>query len=217
MLVGASWKVVRSLLLAGLTTLPFLTACGSESPPAPPQTQRVRIFLISREDGGRNGILIPCNDSAVPVTVMVPAGERPLQSALRVLFNLDPSALRGSSLMHPLLHSKLSLVSVDIDEARAEIRLAGQLRAATWPCNRDRIRAQLEQTALQFDEIRQVEMYVNGRPLSELLGPSRDPSSPQTPGGNAPGPSSEPPASMSGIPPGAGEPVERPAQPFGQR
>jgi len=165
---------LRFLSLAAPTALPLVTACGSDSLPTPPATQRVRIFLISRGDGGRNGILLPCNDSAVPVTVMVPAGEPPLQGALRSLFELDRAALQGSSLMHPLFHSQLSLVSVEIEEGRAEIQLAGQLRAAPWPCNRERIRAQLEQTALQFEEIRQVELYVNGRPLAELLGISRD-------------------------------------------
>lgn len=189
--------VLRSLPLAGAMTLTLFTACGSESLPVPPATQRVRIFLISRDDGGRNGILIPCNDSAVPVTVMLPAEEPPLPGALRVLLNLDPSALRGSSLMHPLLHSELSLVSIDIEDGRAEIRLTGRLRAAPWPCNRDRIRAQLEQTALQFEEIRQVELYVNGRSLAELLGTSQDPQSPQTPPETSPetppGASSEPP------------------------
>lgn len=166
---------LRCLPLAAPTALPLVTACGSDSLPTPPATQRVRIFLISRGDGGRNGILLPCNDSAVPVTVMVPAEEPPLESALRSLFELDRAALQGSSLMHPLSHSRLSLVSAQIEQGRAEIRLTGQLRAAPWPCNRERIRAQLEQTALQFEEIRQVELYVDGRPLAELLGSPRDP------------------------------------------
>lgn len=206
-----SWVVLRSLLLAGPATLPLLTACGSDSPPAPPATQRVRVFLISRNDGGQNGILIPCNDSAVPVTVMLPAEEPPLQGALRVLFNLDQAALRGSSLMHPLLHSKLTLVSVDIEEGRAEIHLAGELRAAPWPCNRDRIRAQLEQTALQFEEIRQVDLYVNGRPLAELLDAAQKPKSPGTSSGT---PGSRPKPDISA---GASEPPQRPGHSLGQR
>jgi hypothetical protein len=202
--VVASWTW-RFLLLTGVAALPLLTACGSDSRPVPPATQRVRIFLIARGDGGRNGILLPCDDSAVPVSVMLPAEEPPLEGALRVLLDLDQPTLRGTSLMHPLIHSRLSVVAVQTEEGRARIDLTGQLRAGSWPCNRERIRAQLEQTVLQFEEIRQVELFVDGRPLAELLETSRG------------APIAEAPEPSSAIPGAETEPRQGPSRPLRQR
>lgn len=205
MFVTASVLILRSLPPAGPAAVALMAACSTDSAPTPPATQAVRVFLVSRGDGGRNGILLPCNDSAVPVRVMLPADQPPVQGALRFLFDLDPRTLETAGLMHPLVHSQLSVVSVEIDEGRAKIHLTGRLRAAPWPCNRERIRAQIEQTALQFEDIRHVEVFVDGRPLAELLAASQ------------PSPLSAAPEASSALPGGAAEPLEGPGHPRRER
>lgn len=170
--------------------------------------QRARIFLIARGDAGRNGLLLSCNDSAVPVTVMLPAEEPPLEGALRVLLGLPHETLAGTNLLNPLGLSRLRVESTRVEDGRAEIRLSGALRLTSWPCNSEWIRAQLEQTALQFQDIREVEFRIDDRPLSEWL-ERRVRSSP--PGGTA---------SLSDpLPPraGPGEPAKGTEDPLGQR
>lgn len=170
---GIAWSarpVLTALLLTLLASVcGALIACGSEPPPAPPTAQRAHIFLIARADAGRTGKAVACGDSVVPVTVMLPAGEPPLRGALRVLLELRRDNLGGPELINPLVHSRLQVVSARIEDGRAEVHLRGELRPAPWPCNPPRIRAQLEETALQFDDVREAVFLVNGRPLNEVL------------------------------------------------
>jgi len=170
---GAAWSA-RALLATlsvtlFLSTCAGLSACGSEAPPEPPTAQRARIFLIARADAGRTGKPVACGDSVVPVTVMLPAGEPPLRGALRVLLELRRDNLGGPELINPLVHSRLQVVSARIEDGRAEVHLRGELRPAPWPCNPPRIRAQLVETALQFDHVREAVFVVNDRPLDEVL------------------------------------------------
>lgn len=154
--------------------------CGSDAPPQAPDTQRVKIFLIGIGDGGRRGALLSCGDSAVPVTVMLPADEPPLDGAVRALVQLPRSVAPG--LTNTLVHSRLTLASSQVEDGVAEIHLEGTLRFVPSDCQRERVRAQLESTVRQFPEVREVELFVNGEPLESILG--------RTPKSSAPSPES---------------------------
>lgn len=207
--------------VSGLALAPVLLAlgsgasmgCRSESPPQAPDTQRVKIFLIGVGDEGRRGSLLSCGDSAVPVTVMLPAEETPLDGALRSLVELPRSVMAETGLANTLVHSQLTLKSARVKEGRAEVRLEGTLRSVPSPCQRDRVRAQLELTVLQFPEIREVGIFIDDEPLDALLG--RTPRSGVS-AFDRPGPS-DPPSTGSreslGDPAGLAEPSDGATEP----
>lgn len=160
----------RYQLIAHIALGLTLAACtpGDRGSAGPPPSQRVQIFLIALHDNGRNGRRVGCSDSVVPVTAMIDPGQPPVEGALRALLGLDREALGGPELTNPLFRSRLRLEGVEIWNGRAEVHLGGTLRVSGI-CDPPRIRAQLTETALQFDEVGEVVLYLNGRPLDEAL------------------------------------------------
>jgi LysM repeat protein len=123
-----------------------------------------RIYLISLNDGGPLG----CGDTLVPVTVEIPATRAVLRASLDKLLSLHSAYYGESGLYNALYQSQLTLDDVRIDDRVATIRLSGQV-VLGGVCDTPRIQAQLEQIALQFSTVDEVNVYVNGNLLQDLL------------------------------------------------
>lgn len=129
---------------------------------------QANIYLIALEDAGQSGIEIGCGDSAVPVTVNFDPTVAPLTAALARMFAIEEEFYGQSGLYNALHASNLTVEGIDIENRTAQINLSGELSIG-GTCDAPRVRAQIAQTALQFSTIDNVDIWLNGRPLSEVL------------------------------------------------
>jgi hypothetical protein len=134
----------------------------------PAAMQNVEIFLIALEDNGQAGNKIGCGDSAVPVQVVIPATQGVLKASLQALLALKDQYYGESGLYNALYQSDLQVASVSLENRTAVVQLTGSLLMG-GECDAPRVAAQLEETALQFPSVTQVQIFINDKPLSEAL------------------------------------------------
>lgn len=182
------------LWLVGLAcSLPVLASQspGGETPPAPtlpaempsatpppataqpvasptPDNMVVKIFLIALEDGGVSGPAVGCGDSALAVNREIPSTTGVLRAALEDLLALDDQFFGESGLYNALYQSDLRVEGVALKDGTATVDLSGSLLLG-GVCDSPRVKAQLEQTALQFSTVSRVVIRVNGVLLDEVL------------------------------------------------
>jgi hypothetical protein len=151
------------------TTATTATPAGSGPPPEPAAVvERVRVFLIAPQDGGRAGRKVACGDSAVPVEVTLPRPAPALEGALRALLAMSDHYDRGSGLLNPLYASRLGLAGLELQGAQVRVRLTGYVELGD-ACDNSRMLAELSETALQFRGISDAQFELDGQPLRELL------------------------------------------------
>ena len=144
-------------------------AVAQQPQPQPPADfTRTKIFLVSLDDGGSTGMPIGCNDSLVPVTVDIAPTRAILRGSLERLLSLDSAYYGESGLYTALYQSDLAIKDVRIVNRVAIIELTGTLQVG-GVCDVPRVKAQLEQIALQFSTVDAVQVTVNGKSLAEVL------------------------------------------------
>jgi len=137
--------------------------------PATPSKQMVKIFVIAVDDKGQSGIPVGCGDSAVPVMVEIPPTQGVLKAALEALLSVKDQYYGQSGLYNALYQSNLQVESVSIDNSgKASVYLTGKLIMG-GECDTPRVQAQFEQTVLQFPTVKSVSIFINGKPLSDVL------------------------------------------------
>jgi hypothetical protein len=155
--------------LAPPTSTPAAAATAAPTETAqPPEISRVDVFLVALEDAGQSGQEIGCGDSLVPVEVEVEPTPAPLTAALEALLAIDEQHYGQSGLYNALYQSDLQVESVAIQDGTATIRLTGQLQLG-GTCDNPRVKAQLTQIALQFSTVDEVDVFINDKPLDEVL------------------------------------------------
>lgn len=152
---------------------PLLPATPPEQPTqasasTTPATVRVQIFLIAIGDEGRSGKPVGCGDSVVPVSVELPYTRAVLRAALETLLSLKTQYYGQSGLYNALYQSDLRLADLSLEYGTARVYLEGTLRLG-GECDIPRVKAQLEETALQFPTVTGVRVFLNGEPLEEVL------------------------------------------------
>jgi len=139
--------------------------------PAPVNSvpQMVKLYMIAVDDNGQSGTKIGCGDSAIPVMVQIPATQGVLKAALEKLVSIKDQYYGQSGLYNALYQSDLQVESVSIDgNGKASVYLTGTLLMG-GDCDTPRVEAQLRQTVLQFQTVTDVVIYINGKPLSDVL------------------------------------------------
>ncbi len=131
-------------------------------------TTRVKIFLIALDDNGKSGKKIGCDDSVIGVERVIAATTAPLRAALDELLTLRDRNYGQSGLINVLYQSRLQVESVSIASAKATIHLSGTLRLS-GVCDNPRVEAQIEETALQFSTVRDVQVFLNNVALDKAL------------------------------------------------
>ena len=130
--------------------------------------QTVKIVLIALEDNGGSGTPVGCGDSAIPVTVSIPPTQGILRAALEKLLSAKQQYYGESGLYNALYQSDLQVSAVSIQQGKAIIHLMGRLMLG-GACDAPRAQAQIEQTALQFSTVNDVDVFVNDTPLEDAL------------------------------------------------
>jgi hypothetical protein len=167
-----AWRLLALALLLGAScrgAADTPAPAGAEPAPDPAAVaDRVRIFLIAPQDGGRTGRQVACGDSAVAIEAMLPRPAPALDGALRALLAMGDRYDRGSGLLNQLYASRLALAGVERQGAQAKVRLTGYVELGD-ACDNARLLAQLTETAMQFRGISDVQFELDGQPFRALL------------------------------------------------
>lgn len=133
-----------------------------------PTQSMVQIFLIAVDDNGKTGTPVGCGDSVVPVQVEIPPTQGVLKAALIALLSVKDQYYGQSGLYNALYQSDLQVESLSINGSKASVYLTGTLLMG-GECDSPRLQAQLEQTVLQFQNVTEVAIFINGKPLVDIL------------------------------------------------
>jgi hypothetical protein len=133
-----------------------------------PVSHTVQVYLIAVGDNGQTGSPVGCGDSAVPVQVQTPPTSQVLQAALASLLSIKDQFYGQSGLYNALYQSDLQVESITIVAGKASVYLTGTLLMG-GECDTPRVRAQLEQTILQFPTVTEADIFINGKPLADVL------------------------------------------------
>ena len=156
-------------LLLSPTVQPPAPTDQPPMPPSPaPAQNMVKIFLIAVNDNGRTGAPVGCGDSAVPAQVEITPTAGTLKAALTALLSTKDQFYGQSGLYNALYRSNLQLESASIVNGIASVYLSGALTMG-GECDTPRVQAQLEQTILQFPSVTEAAIFVNGKPLQDVL------------------------------------------------
>lgn len=147
--------------------LPAATAAVAPAT-ATPQQITLHVFLIAIGDNGISGKKVGCGDSVVPVSIEVPYTTGVLRASLTALFSLKGRYYGESGLYNSLYQSDLQVQDVLLQGATATVNLAGNLRLG-GECDDPRVKAQIEETALQFSTVHEVKVFLNGETLDQAL------------------------------------------------
>jgi hypothetical protein len=178
-------------------------AGGDPAPDAAATADRVRVFLIAPQDGGRAGRKAACDDSLVPIEVTLPRPAPALEGALRALVAMGDQYDRASGLLNALYASRLEVAGVERQGAQVKVRLTGYVELGN-ACDNSRMLAQLNETALQFSGISYAHFELDGQSLRDLLLGNAAPAPPHEP---APVPAPPVPPGTD-LPAGAGSGIE---------
>ena len=143
------------------------TAAASETP-SQAGGKQVKVFLIAIDDNGKAGKKIGCGDSVVAVTRPITATPGVLRAALESLFAIKDTYYGQSGLYNALAQSDLHVQGITIAMGVATIKLTGTVKMG-GECDIPRVEAQLTETALQFSTVKVASIFVNGRPLKDVL------------------------------------------------
>lgn len=136
------------------------------SKPAP--TDKVKIFLVSLEDEGKQGKKIGCNDSLVPQEVEILDTQDKVAAALEALLEFKDNNYQKGGLYSGLAYANLEVDDVIISNSQAKVLLSGSLNLG-GECDDPRVEEQLKATVLQFPYIKETEIFLNDKPLHEVL------------------------------------------------
>lgn len=155
-----------------------ISATNTTAPTAAPITQPtatwdgttdLNIYMIAMEDNGASGPKIGCGDSIIEVRRTVPRTQSPLRVAFETLLAENDEFYGESGFYNPIHHYDLTVDDVNIRaDGTAVVRLSGEF-FGIGTCEDPRIQAQLEYTALQFDTVKDVEIWINGELLDDLF------------------------------------------------
>ncbi|MGA2111061.1 MAG: GerMN domain-containing protein [Anaerolineales bacterium] len=140
------------------------------APPAPttPRQIMLHVFLIAIGDNGMSGKKIGCGDSVVPVPMEVPYTVGVLKASLNALFSLKERDYGERGLYNSLYQSDLRVQDALLEDGTATVNLTGNLQLG-GECDNPRVKAQIEETALQFSTLHQLKVFLNGEPLDQAL------------------------------------------------
>ena len=137
----------------------------------------VRVYLVGVGDNGKSGKKIGCEDSLVASTVFINPGVAPLKAALEALLAIPPHA--GKKAILPNLQEtpdlenfwkgrNLKVRSASIVNHTATIHISGEVFVA-GVCDEPRITSQIEATARQFPNVKNVKVFIGKQTLADAI------------------------------------------------
>jgi hypothetical protein len=153
-------------VLAILAVLFALSACGrstlGEDRRSTETIRKATVYLIALEDSGDCG-----GDSAVPFEVELGSPSPALGGSIEALLALRDRS-DGSGFYNALADSPLKIEKMERTGDQVRVYLTGYLELG-GKCDGPRVLSQLTETATQFGDVESVELFLDGKPLKELL------------------------------------------------
>lgn len=100
-------------------------------------------------------VVVMVNEPVQPTTA-------PLSAALERLFSIDSEAYQDYFNFIARTHDTLSFDRAVVEDGTAHIYLTGELSGLAGVCDNPRAAIQIEETALQFETVDTVQLYLNG-------------------------------------------------------
>lgn len=161
-------------------TAPPSSAPPSSAPVSPPATQEptppglpeqvapLTIYYVAIDDNGVSGPRIGCGDSLVATTTAPVRFTDQVGPSVGTLLANKSRDVGLSGLVNVLYQSNLSYVGGELDGSTITIYLTGQFMLG-GVCDIPRAKAQLEYTAMTAAGATSARVFVNGRPIDEVL------------------------------------------------
>ncbi len=123
-------------------------------------TPQIKIALLDYT-ATKPGITRGC-DHVVLVNRTVATTTTPLDTALKTLFALNAQTVDSLDNFLPKTKATLAYDHVTLSGGIAKVYLNGSLSGLAGVCDDPRAKIQIEETALQFETVKKVELYLNG-------------------------------------------------------
>ncbi|MFJ6077077.1 hypothetical protein ACIQC0_02080 [Pseudarthrobacter sp. NPDC092419] len=157
------------------TSLPPSSAPASPPPTAgpaptglPEQVAPLTVYYVAVGDNGVAGPAIGCGDSAVATTTAPVRFTDQVGPSIRTLLANKSRDVGLSGLVNALYQSNLAYVGGELSGSTITIWLTGQFMPG-GVCDVPRAKAQLEYTAMAASGATSAQVFVNGRPIDEVL------------------------------------------------
>ncbi len=135
---------------------------GSSSAPSLGGNESTTLSIAMLDyEGTSNGPMRGC-DKLVFVEEVVPKTSIPLTVALQTLFSYTGSEVKGHDNFIASVRDTLSFERAEVVNGTAKIYLTGALTGLGGVCDDPRAKIQIEETALRFETVDRVELYLNG-------------------------------------------------------
>ncbi|MDQ0146832.1 hypothetical protein [Pseudarthrobacter niigatensis] len=134
----------------------------------PEQVAPLTIYYVAVGDNGVSGPRIGCGDSLVATTTAPVRFTDQVGPSVGTLLANKSRDVGMSGLVNVLYQSNLSYVAGELDGSTITIWLTGQFMLG-GVCDVPRAKAQLEYTAMAASGATSAQVFVNGRPIDEVL------------------------------------------------
>ena len=129
-------------------------------------TSSILIALLDTAQAS-NGPSRGC-DRVVMINQHIATTTTPLTSALNMLFAISTTTVNGWFNYIPRTSATLQFSSATVVNGTANIYLTGSLSGLAGVCDNPRAEIQIQETALQFPTVQQVQLYLNNQPVATL-------------------------------------------------
>lgn len=129
--------------------------------------EEVDVYLVAVGDNGKKGIKIGCDDSLVGIVRKIKPTVAPLKAAIEELLSIPHEY--SKELGNYWWGKNLKLKMVSITEGVATIHIIGEGPFVAGTCDVPRITEQIEKTAMQFSSVNTVKVFVNDKPLADVI------------------------------------------------
>ncbi len=138
-------------------------------------TTQAKFAIIALNDNGKLGKQIGCDDSVVFINSSGTSATEPLNDAFKALFNFNEQSFSNSQYKDAELNNiifsaqrienkkVLFFDKASLEGNVAKLYLTGSMGSIGGVCDEPRVIEQINSTALQFPQVKTVEVYLNGK------------------------------------------------------
>jgi hypothetical protein len=165
---------------APVTASPTATAAPSSAPATPEPTPEptftgfpeqvapLTVYYVAVGDNGRSGPQIGCGDSLIATKTAPVRFTDQVGPSIRALLANKSRDLGESGFVNVLYQSNLTYLGGELEGSTITIWLSGQFMLG-GVCDVPRAKAQLEYTAMAASDATSAQVFVNGRPIDDVL------------------------------------------------
>lgn len=149
---------------------PTTPAATAEPTPTgfPEQVAPLTVYYVAIGDNGISGPVIGCGDSIIATTTAPVRFTDQVGPSIGALLANKSRDVGLSGLVNILYQSNLTYLGGELNGSTITIYLSGQFMLA-GVCDVPRAKAQLEYTAMAASAATSAQVFVNGRPIDEVL------------------------------------------------